>query len=128
MAAPDWTETMQALKALVIFMGVVIVIGVAVVGVTIYNRMNRLGEAAPMSEATVDSQAAAPAAAATDVPLPAFGDMSVPVPEGCRVVEMVPAGDRLLLRLGSGQRCNRILIVDLATGTQLGSIDLVPPQ
>jgi len=119
---------MQALKALVIFMGVVIVIGVAVVGVTIYNRMNRLGEAAPTSEATVDSQAAAPAAAATDVPLPAFGDMSVPVPEGCRVVEMVPAGDRLLLRLGSGQRCNRILVVDLATGTQLGSIDLVPPQ
>lgn len=115
---------MQALKALVIFMGVVIVIGVAVVGVTIYNRMNRLGEAAPTSEAP----SAAPSAAVTDVPLPAFGDMSVKLPEGCRVIEMVPAGDRLLLRLGSLPRCNRILVVDLATGTQLGSIDLAPPQ
>jgi hypothetical protein len=127
MAAPHWTETMQALKALVIFMGVVIVIGVAVVGVTIYNRMNRLGETAP-AEAPVDSQAAAPPAAPADQTLPAFGDMSVKLPEGCRVIEMVPAGDRLLLRLGSGQRCNRILVVDLATGAPLGSIDLSPLQ
>ena len=114
---------MQALKALVIFMGVVIVIGVAVVGVTIYNRMNRLGETAP-----ADSQAAAPPAAPADQTLPAFGDMSVKLPEGCRVVEMVPAGDRLLLRLGSLPRCNRILVVDLATGGLLGSIDLTFPQ
>lgn len=118
---------MQALKALVIFMGVVIVIGVAVVGVTIYNRMNRLGETAP-AEAPVDSQAAAPPAAPADQTLPAFGDMSVKLPEGCRVVEMVPAGDRLLLRLGSLPRCNRILVVDLATGGLLGSIDLTLPQ
>ena len=115
---------MQALKALVIFMGVLIVIGVAVVGVTIYNRMNRLGETPPAAEAP----AATPPATAADGTLPAFGDMSVPVPDGCRVVEMVPAGDRLLLRLGSGQRCNRILVVDLATGAPLGSIDLSPPQ
>jgi hypothetical protein len=127
MAAPDWTETMQALKALVIFMGVVIVIGVAVVGVTIYNRMNRLGETAPTSEATADSQATPPAVA-TGETLPAFGDTSVPLPDGCRVVEMVPAGNRLLLHVGSPPRCNSILVVDLATGSLLGSIDLSPPQ
>jgi hypothetical protein len=122
MAAPDWTETMQALKALVIFMGV------AVVGVTIYNRMNRLGETAPAAETTVDFQAAMPPAVATGEKLPAFGDTSVPLPDGCRVVEMVPAGNRLLLHVGSPPRCNSILVVDLATGSLLGSIDLSPPQ
>jgi len=114
---------MQALKALVIFMGVVIVIGVAVVGVTIYNRMNKLGETAPAEPA-----AAAPPVAEADTAPPAFGDIRVPLPEGCRVVEMVPAGDRLLLRLGSLPRCNRILVIDLATGARLGDIDLSSPD
>lgn len=115
---------MQALKALVIFMGVVIVIGVAVVGVTIYNRMNKLGGTAPEPAPAASSASAPP----IDLGAYSFGEKRVPLPEGCRVIEMVPAGDRLLLRLGSLPRCNRILVIDLATGAQLGAIDLSLPE
>lgn len=116
---------MQALKALVIFMGVIIVIGVTVVGVTIYNRLNRAGS--PPAAATTTASAPATSASGAGA-LPAFGEVNVPLPEPCRVVEMVPAGERLLLRLGSVARCNRILVIELATGRQLGAIDLAPPQ
>lgn len=111
---------MQALKILVIVMGVLIVIGTTIVVVTIFNRMNRLGEGAP----AVTTDAGAPAETG---PLASFGDVSVPLPDGCRVVEMTPAGERLLLRLGSIARCNRILVVDLGTGQLLGSIELAEP-
>lgn len=120
---------MQALKALVIIMGVLIVVGTTVVVVTIYNRMNRPaegvvggGDAAPAPTATV------PAEAPGTVPPPEFAPASVAIPDGCRVVEMVPAGERLLLRLGSIARCNRILVLDLGSGRLLGSIDLVPQE
>jgi hypothetical protein len=48
------------------------------------------------------------------------------VPAGCQVVETTTADDRLILRLGSGERCNQVLIVDMATGKLLGTLRLVP--
>jgi hypothetical protein len=119
---------MQALKALVIVMGVLIVAGTTVVVVTIYNRMQTLGEVAPAPAAT-PAPTPAPAVASSPTPagpLPVFGDAPVAVPDGCRVVEMVPAGERLMLRLCRVARCNRILVLDLATGAVLGSFDLAP--
>ena len=118
---------MQALKALVIIMGVLIVVGTTVVVVTIYNRMNRPGEG------VVGGGDAAPSAAMPAVapPLAApseFAPATVAVPDGCRVIEMVPAGERLLLRLGSISRCSRILVLDLNSGRLLGSIELVPQE
>ncbi len=108
---------MQALKALVIIMGVLIVAGTAVVVVTIYNRMNRMADV----EATAPPPAPAPA-----MPPASFGAASVTIPDGCRITATIPAGERLLLQLGSAPRCNRILVLDLASGRLLGSIDLVP--
>jgi len=110
---------MQALKALVIVMGVVIVVGLTVVVVTIYNRLNRPAVQTPASAASAVSAPQSESASG-------FGSAQLTVPEGCRVVEMVPAGDRLLLRLGSPPRCDTILVVELATGRQLGTIDLIP--
>jgi hypothetical protein len=40
-------------------------------------------------------------------------------------MEATTADDRLILRLGSGERCNQILIVDMATGRLLGTLRLV---
>jgi hypothetical protein len=47
------------------------------------------------------------------------------MPAGCQVVETVATDERLVLRLGSGERCNQVLIVDLATGTLLGTLRLM---
>jgi hypothetical protein len=99
---------MKGLRALVIIMGVMIVAGLIVVIVTIASRLSG-------SETTAGG--AAP---------PKFDNVDLPVPAGCQVVETVTAADRLVLRLGSGERCNRVLIVDLGTGELLGSLRLVP--
>jgi hypothetical protein len=99
---------MKVLVALVIIMGVLVVVGLVVVVVTI---ASRLGSERPTTTG------AAP---------PAFGTVDMPVPAGCQVAEASIAGDRLMLRLGSSERCNQVLILHLATGRLLGKVELVP--
>jgi len=101
---------MQALKALVIVMGVLIIAGVTVVVVTIYNRMRA---SAPGSGAAAGNE------------LPSFDRATVPVPAGCRVAGLEPAGDRLLLQLAGVAGCEQILVIDLRSGRLLGRLDLV---
>jgi len=98
---------MKGLLALVIIMGVMIVAGLIVVVVTIAMRLSGSG-----------AQTAASSAA--------FGPLDLPVPAGCEVMDMVAAEGRLILRLGSGERCNQILVVDAASGRHLGTVRLVP--
>src|SRR5215831_18065634 len=105
LARTDGRHT-RTLLALVIVMGVLILVGMVVVVATIANRV--MGSAGPK---------AAPAG---------FGSAEVAVPAGCQVVETVPAADRLVLRLGTGEQCNQVIIVDLATGRVLGRLNLVP--
>jgi Family of unknown function (DUF6476) len=107
-AAEADTRNMKPLVALVIIMGVLIVAGLVVVVVTIVNRMGGGGR-------SVEARTAAE-----------FATADLPVPAGCQVVETTTADDRLVLRLGSGERCNQVLIVDMATGKLLGTLRLVP--
>jgi hypothetical protein len=102
------TRNMKGLLALVIIMGVLIVIGSVVVVVTIANRMSGSKDDVAESKAVV------------------FGTADLPVPAGCQVIETVATDDRLILRLGSGERCNQLLIVDLASGRHLGTVRLTP--
>ena len=94
---------LRGLKAVVVVMGVIIVVGLVVVVVTIANRLGGMGKTGP-----------------------GFGTVDVAVPAGCEVVETVSDGTRLILRFGSGERCRRIVIVDLATGRTLGTVNLTP--
>jgi hypothetical protein len=94
--------------ALVIIMGVLIVIGLIVVIATIAHR------------ATGGQPVAAAAA------LPSFAVVDLPIPTGCEVQETTTAESRLILRLGTGERCNQVLIVDMASGKLLGTLRLVP--
>jgi hypothetical protein len=107
-AARADTRNMKPLIALVIIMGVLIVGGLVVVVVTIANRVVGGG-------GTASTHAA-----------PEFAAVDLPVPAGCQVMETTTADDRLILRLGSGERCNQILVVDMATGRLLGTLRLVP--
>jgi len=102
------TRTMKPLVALVIIMGVLIVVGLVVVVVTIANRMGS-------GNATAGRATAAP-----------FAAVDLPIPAGCEVKETTTADNRLILRLGSGERCNQVLIVDMTTGRLLGTLRLVP--
>jgi len=95
----DWTESMQGLKILVIFMGALILAGMTVVGLTIFNRMGSGGSGG-------------------------FGSIALALPKGCHLIGMVNAGDRLALRLGDSAECQVILFVDPHNGQQTGSLAL----
>lgn len=98
---------MKGLLALVIIMGVLIVAGLIVVVVTIATRLSGSG---------TDTAAATAA----------FSPLDLPIPAGCEVMEMVAAEGRLILRLGRGERCSQVLVVDAASGRHLGTVRLVP--
>jgi len=124
---------MRALKALVVIMGVIIVVGIIVVGVTIFNRLSK--PATPVV-------AAAPAASSVPTPTPTptvslpigtplpqqfdrkFGDVTLSIPAGARVSDFSASGDRLVLRVVMPDQEQRLIVVDLLSGTLLGTIKL----
>ncbi len=112
---------MQVLKGLVIGMGLLIAAGMALFAYGLYQKIadpeftffaGETGDGAP-----------APAALA---PPGAFGTIAVPLPEGCVLARVIPEGDRLYLRIGPTGRCERVVVVDVATGSVLGTITVGP--
>ncbi|HET6620997.1 MAG TPA: hypothetical protein VFG64_13760 [Dongiaceae bacterium] len=49
-----------------------------------------------------------------------FGMSALPVPVGCTIDYVTAAGDRLILQIGGGDECRRILVGDLRTGNLIG--------
>ncbi len=119
---------MQVLKALVIVLGVMIVAGIAVVGVTIYHRTTN-----PVNSPVPDSTE--PAAKPATEPTvrtgpgagfgPGFGKVVLDLPPGSRIVEMTAEDARLILRLRLADGGRQILILDMATGKRLGTFELI---
>ena len=97
---------MQALKALVIVLGVFILAAAAVVAVTIYKR----------ATSGLESHSGG------------FGTKQVTLPAGAELEGTAAAGDRLILRIRMTDGSRRIMIVDLATGEPQGEIELVPAR
>ena len=112
---------MAMLKGLIIFMGVLIVIGVGIVGVTIFNRMNKPKVEQPE---TAPSAVAAPVAGASR----AFGGAVLNVGAGCEIAETRADAGRLIVRTDGLGACRRIHILDLATGASLGTLDILPAR
>jgi hypothetical protein len=100
---------MRALKVLVVVMGVLLVAGFAVVVVTIMSRISQRG-----------TPPAAPAVAH----LTPFGDATVTLPSDSLVMEVQGAGERIFLRLELADGSEMLLILDAATGAELGRIKL----
>jgi hypothetical protein len=118
---------MQTLKALVIVLGVVIVAGIAVVGVTIYHRAtNLVNSPEPDSPKPAAKPAAKPAGRTGLGPGigRVFGKVALELPAGSRIVEMTAEDDRLILRLRLVDGGRQILILDMATGKRLGTFEL----
>lgn len=115
---PDGT-LITVLKIATGVMGVMIVAGIAVLGVTIAKRMSG-GEAGQPA-----SVAPAPAPAAPT----AFGDIDLQLPPRARVVDITMDGRRLLLHLQMAGRGQEVWVIDLQDGRRLGTIRLEPdPQ
>jgi len=114
--------SIQAIKALVIALTALIVISL---GLLVYGFMTRLSG----PKAKADTAGAGVGAAA---PPTGFGQVRMPLPTGCTVMETRPDGDRLYLRIGSRREgelsgsCEEILVFEAVTGRHLGTIDLRP--
>ncbi|MEO8560152.1 MAG: hypothetical protein ABI439_13870 [Rhodospirillales bacterium] len=145
---------MRALKALVLIMGVIIVVGIAVIGVTIFNRLSKPTASPLIATAPADPSLNNPAATlpiggplgnplgaspgtplgtplgtALGTPMPpqfdrTFGDVAVAIPAGARVSDFSASGDRLVLRVVMPDQEQRLIVVDLQSGALLGTIKL----
>jgi hypothetical protein len=107
---------MQALKALVIFMAVLIVAGMVLL---VYGLVTRTGgddSGAGLFGDGVGGGSGVPAS------------LDLPVPDGCTIAGTELNGERLVIRLdGLAERdCQQVLVVDLASGRLVGRVRAVP--
>ena len=98
---------MRALKILVVVMGVMLVIGVVGLIVAIADRVSKKE---PL-------RAAAPAGQPFTAP-------AIELPRGARIDSMAAGSDRLVVNLTMPDGEHRLLIIDLATGRNLGTVPL----
>lgn len=130
---------MKALKVSVILMGVLILVGLAVVAITVVKRAGRSTAPVEVSHAVPSPAVAPPIAGVPAAATPAaasgrvgtglakFGQVTVTYPAGFEPVETVADGDRLIVRLrSSANGAGRIIVLDLRTGHELGTIALKP--
>jgi hypothetical protein len=100
-------------------MGLMIVAGLAVIAVTMFNRLQQAGVPKPPPP----PPAAAASAVLAPMRLPHLGTLRVPLTGGCRIVAMQTSGERLLVQVGGiNVECDRIIIFDLASGDMLGEV------
>lgn len=104
---------LQALKVLVIVMAVIIAVGLAVLGYGIYQKAKELD----LGLKKTSSQGG-------------MIEKNLPIPQGCKINELRPDGERLYIRLGStsdqADHCAVILIIDTATGNTIGKLKTSP--
>lgn len=99
-----------------VVMGIMIVVGLAVIGVTIAKRLSGAG----------DTSAEQPTAATAVGAPQAVGDHDIALPRGARLIGTALDGNRLALRLELADGRAAILLVDAGTGARLGLLTLTP--
>jgi Family of unknown function (DUF6476) len=92
---------MRAVKILVVVMGVMLVGGFALLVAVIAGRLSRGGNV-PRS----------------------FASTAIDIPPAARIETMTVGTDRLVLELVLPEGGRQLVVVDLATGTRLGTIEL----
>jgi len=102
---------MNALKALVIGMAVLIVIGIGLVG---YGLMRG------KQQASSQPQTVTLLTTAEGTPF----DVTLPLPHGARLEQVAATADRIVLRL-SGPEGDKLLLIDSRTGKLAGTLALV---
>jgi len=97
----------RVLKAVVIGLGMLIVIGVVALVVGLFWRASKMGE---------------PAAGTVAPPTALSGPVTLP--RGAEIAEMTAAGDRVVLRLRLADGSGRLLFIDPRASAVTGQLDL----
>jgi hypothetical protein len=95
---------MRGLKILVVVMGIMLVVGFATLVAVIAGRISRSGS--------------------TPSPAHAFAAAPIDIPRGARIEAMTVGADRLVLGLALPEGGRQLVVIDLASGTRLGTIEL----
>ena len=95
---------MRALKILVVVMGVMLVVGFAALVAVIAGRVSRGGPAVTAAHG--------------------FAAPPIDIPRGARIEAMTAAPDRLILALALPEGGGQLVVIDLAKGIRLGTIEL----
>ena len=101
---------MKLLKGLVVFMGILVVAGMAALAYGIYKKATDPDFTVFAGKPEVQENPAA------------FGDVSFPLPADCNIVETVPEDGRLYLRIGPIGPCERIVVINADDGSVIGTI------
>lgn len=104
---------MKAIKALVAFMTLLIVVGLGVLAWGLSRQADKVGAASPRPAAVSDG----------------FGSVAVALPAGARIEQVMAAGDRVVLRV-TGAGDDRFVVLDPQSGRVAGSfvLSFEPPQ
>lgn len=96
---------MQALKGLVVVMGILVVVGLILVA---YGFVSQLSQRRVVSDG--------------------FGEKALTLPAGCVIAAAEAAGDRLVVRVdGPAERgCQQVVVVDMESGEILGRLRAAP--
>lgn len=112
---------MYALKGLVIGLGVLIVISFVLLIYGFYTKFQDPDFAIFKESTKIEEPSATAAAPRTDL-----WKTHIALPAGCTLVEMRSEGNRLYVRTGPQGRCQRITIIDVKSGKNLGVVTLTP--
>jgi hypothetical protein len=128
---------MQALKGLVAGMAILIVIAMSTIAYGLYRKSDdpdfkffSLG--GDETAQTTSQPPAVPVPATTGVAtasaIPrAFGEVMLALPQGCSISAVSGDGARIFLKIGpSGPNCERVIVVDAANGSLLGTLKVAP--
>lgn len=114
---PSW---LLPAKIAVVVMGIMIFVGLGVIAYTIATRLAGGGE----EEAATQSVAVeAPRGSSAK-----FGSVEVTIPAGARLGPAQFDDGRMILQMSLPDGRVRLLVIDLATGTELGTLDLSPEK
>jgi len=108
------TQYARLLKVIVIGLGLLIVLGVALI---VYEMIGRAGQGTAISGASVS-------AGDSSVPAGDYGSSTVILPDGARVIAMTGEGDRLSLLVEDADGGQRVMTIDRRNGALLGVITL----
>ncbi len=101
---------MKLLKGLVVFMGILVVAGMAALAYGIYKKATDPDFTVFAGKPGKGEKSAA------------FGDVDFPLPADCNIVETIPEGDRLYLRIGPVGPCERIVVISAEDGSVIGTL------
>lgn len=120
-------KMVQVLKALVIGMGILIVIGMGVLGYGLYKQARELDAGgARSSSVSPSASSSASSSGGGGKGATGFGEAVLPIPAGCEIAEVKPDGDRLYVIIGPAPSCARIVIVDPKSGKIMGTLKAAP--